>query len=166
MSISEKIKAINNKVEQNKAQYDLDKQTTMICALSSGNVSKYEFLTGKDVLPQKDLLEKASTMKSFEYLPLGKKLKAQTDIAKKQCQKLHNTFEFDKIIKKEKLTLENYSKLNIINNSKYSFYKYYHDSKIVDRISIKSKYLFLLEFSKDLNKFKKVKTNKNMYNMA
>ena len=40
MSISEKIKAINNGIEQNKAQYDLDRQTTKISALSSGNVSK------------------------------------------------------------------------------------------------------------------------------
>ena len=36
------------------------------------NVSGYEFLTGKDVLPEKDLLEKAATMKRFEYLSLGK----------------------------------------------------------------------------------------------
>ena len=49
MSISGKIKAINIKIEQNKAQYDLDRQTAKISALSSGNVSKYEFLTGKDV---------------------------------------------------------------------------------------------------------------------
>ena len=28
-----------------------------ISALSSGNASKYEFLTGKDVLPEKDLLD-------------------------------------------------------------------------------------------------------------
>ena len=34
-------------------------------ALSSGNVSKYEFLTGKDVLPEKDLLVKAATKKRF-----------------------------------------------------------------------------------------------------
>ena len=47
MSISEKIKTINNKIEQNKAQYDLDRQTAMISALSSGNISKYEFLTSK-----------------------------------------------------------------------------------------------------------------------
>ena len=53
MSISGKIKAINNKIEQNKAQYDLDRQTGKISTLSSGNVSKYEFLTGKDVLPEK-----------------------------------------------------------------------------------------------------------------
>ena len=43
MSISEKIKAINNKIEQNKAQHDLDRQTSKISALSSRNVSKYEF---------------------------------------------------------------------------------------------------------------------------
>ena len=53
MSISEKIKAIDNKIEQNKAQYNLDRQTAKVSALSSGNVSKYEFLSGKDVLPEK-----------------------------------------------------------------------------------------------------------------
>ena len=54
MSISEKIKAINNKIEQNKAQYDLDRQTTNISALSSGNVRKYEFLTDKDFYHKKN----------------------------------------------------------------------------------------------------------------
>ena len=39
------------KIKHNKAQYDLDRQTAKISALSSGNVSKYEFLTSKDVLP-------------------------------------------------------------------------------------------------------------------
>ena len=65
MSISEKIKAINNKIEQNKALNDLDRQTAKSSALSSGNVSKCEFLTGKDVLPEKYLLEKAATIKKF-----------------------------------------------------------------------------------------------------
>ena len=65
MSISEKIKAINNKIKQNKAKYYLDKQTANILVLSSGNVSKYEFLTGKHVLPEKDFLEKAATMKKM-----------------------------------------------------------------------------------------------------
>ena len=53
MSISEKIKAINNKIEQSKAWYNLNRQTAKISALSSGNVSKYEFLTGTSVLPKK-----------------------------------------------------------------------------------------------------------------
>ena len=50
MSISEKIKAINKKIEHNKAKYNLEKQTAKISALSSGNLSIYEFLTCKDVL--------------------------------------------------------------------------------------------------------------------
>ena len=61
MSISEKIITINNKIEQNKAQFDLDRQTAKISALSTENVSKYEFLTRKSILPEKDLLERAST---------------------------------------------------------------------------------------------------------
>ena len=72
MSISDKIKAINNKNEQNKAQYNLDRETAKISAISSGNVSKYEFLTGKDVLIEKVMLEKAAALKRFEYSPLGK----------------------------------------------------------------------------------------------
>ena len=43
-----------------------------IFALSSGNISKYEFLTDKNVLSEKNLLEKAVTMKKFEYSLLGK----------------------------------------------------------------------------------------------
>ena len=84
MSISEKIKAINNNIEQNKAQCNLDRQTVQIFALSSGNVSKYEFLTGKDVLPEKYLREKAATMERFEYSLFGKELKKRTSVAEKQ----------------------------------------------------------------------------------
>ena len=62
-------------------------------------------------------------------LPLGKELKAQTDIAKKPYQKLDDTFGFDKIIKKEEPTLKKYKKSILIYSSKYSFYKYYCDSK-------------------------------------
>ena len=57
-------------------------------------------MTSKNVSPEKDfletekdLLEKAATTKRFEYLQLGKELKAQTDIAtkKKTVSKLDNT---------------------------------------------------------------------------
>ena len=59
MSISEKIKTIDNKIEQNKAQYNLDRQTAKISALSSENVSQYDFLTEKDVLVEKKLVTKS-----------------------------------------------------------------------------------------------------------
>ena len=100
MTIKEKIKAIGSKIEQHKFLCDLGRETAKISALSSGYVSKYEFLTGKDVLPEKDLLEKAATLKKFEYFPLWKELKAQTDIAKKQYQGLDKIYEFDETINK------------------------------------------------------------------
>ena len=55
-----------NKIKWNKVQYNLDRQIAKIAALSSGNVGKYEFLPGKYVLPEKDLLEKAVSIKRFE----------------------------------------------------------------------------------------------------
>ena len=82
MTISKKIKTTDNKIEQNKTQYDLDTKTFKISALLSRNVSKYEFLISKDVLPENNLLEKAATIKRFEYSSLGSELEKQTGIAK------------------------------------------------------------------------------------
>ena len=96
MSISEKIKAIDNKIEQNKAEYNLDRQTAKIFALSSGNNSKHEVLTGKVALPEKGLLEKAATLKIFEYSPLSKEIKAQTSVVEEQYQGFNNLFKHDK----------------------------------------------------------------------
>ena len=98
ISITKKIELVDNKIEQNKAQYGWGRQTAKISVLSSRNVSKYEFLTRKDVLPEKEMKEKIATMKRFEHSSFWtccKELKAQTDIAKKQYQKLDGTFEFD-----------------------------------------------------------------------
>ena len=66
MTIIEKIKTINDKIEQNKTPYNLDRQTDKISELSSENTSKYDFFNDKDVLPQKNLLGKAATVKQFE----------------------------------------------------------------------------------------------------
>ena len=41
-------------------------------------------MTDKNVLPEKDLQEKAAALKRFEYSPLGKELKAQTNVVEKQ----------------------------------------------------------------------------------
>ena len=64
MNVSDKIKAINNKIEQNKGQYNLDRQIWMISALLSGNFSKYWFLIGRDNSPEKYLVEKAAAVEN------------------------------------------------------------------------------------------------------
>ena len=51
-------------------------------------------------------------MERFEFL--GKKSRTETNIAKKQYQKLDNTFVFDKTIKKEGPIFENHNKSNLI----------------------------------------------------
>ena len=78
MTVNKKIKTIQNnlnKIKQTKAQYNLDIYSAKISALPSQNASKYDFLTGEDVLPEKKLLEKATAIKRFEYSPLSSELK-------------------------------------------------------------------------------------------
>ena len=80
MIVSEKIKTINNKIEQNMS---------------------------KDVLPKIDLLQKVAALKRFEYSPFGSELKKQTSVAEKQYQGLNKLLKSDEkeepvIIKKEK----------------------------------------------------------------
>ena len=53
---------------QNEGQYDLDRKATKISALSSNNLDKYEYLTGKDLGLKPSTIEQAR----FEYSPLGK----------------------------------------------------------------------------------------------
>ena len=67
MTINEEIKILHNRIRSNQAQYDLDRQNTKISALSSGELDKYEYLTGKDLGYKPDVVQKAK----FEYSPLG-----------------------------------------------------------------------------------------------
>ena len=57
-------------------------------------------MTGKDVLPEQDLLEKAAAIKRFEYSLLGKELEKQNIVAENQYPKFDNSLEFDNAIKK------------------------------------------------------------------
>ena len=62
----------------------------------SENVGKNEFLIGEDVLSKRGIFKKTATIKRFEYSPLGRELKKQTDIVVKQHQGLNKVYEFDK----------------------------------------------------------------------
>ena len=109
MIVSKNFQTIDNKIEQNKAEYNIDRQTTKISAFSSGNVCKYEFLIGEDVL-REDLLEKAATVKRFEYLPWRSELEKQTHIAKDQYkrykeQKIILMMANQKMMQKEKMKI-------------------------------------------------------------
>ena len=68
MTLTEKVKILDDKIRANKAQYDLDREAAKISALSSGELEKYEYLTGEDLGYKPDVIQKAK----FEYSPLGK----------------------------------------------------------------------------------------------
>ena len=53
MTVSEKIKKNDNKIEQNKAQYNLERKTAKISPLLSRNAGKHEFLSGKIIYLKK-----------------------------------------------------------------------------------------------------------------
>ena len=42
---------INDQIRDEKLPYDINREAAKISALSSGKIHKYEYLTGKDILP-------------------------------------------------------------------------------------------------------------------
>ena len=67
MILTEQVKILNDKIKANKAQYDLDREAAKISALSSGELEKYEYLTGEDLGYEPDVIQKSK----LEYSPLG-----------------------------------------------------------------------------------------------
>ena len=68
MTRKEQNKILNDKIEANNAQYNLDRMNAEISAYSSGDLSKCEYLTNKDLGHKPNAFEKAK----FEYSPLSK----------------------------------------------------------------------------------------------
>ena len=81
---------IDDQIRDEKLQYDINRKAAEISALSSGKINKYEYLTGKKILPsnQKQMIEQAK----FTYSPLGKafekQIKTIEDQGKKQVEDL------------------------------------------------------------------------------
>ena len=76
---------INDWIREEKLQYDIDREAAKISTWSSGKIHKYEYFTGKDILPsnQQQTIEQAK----FTYSPLGKAFQKQIKIIEDQGQK-------------------------------------------------------------------------------
>ena len=68
MTLTHELKILDDKIKANQGQQDLDREAAKISALSSGEIEKYEYLTGEDLGYKPGLVEKAK----FEYSLLGK----------------------------------------------------------------------------------------------
>ena len=80
MTIKEQIKILNGKIRSNKAQYELDRQNAKLSALSSGELDRYEYLTGEDLGYKPDRVQEAR----FEYFLLGQVFNKGLDVAEKE----------------------------------------------------------------------------------
>ena len=68
MTRKDQIKILDDKIKANNVQYDLDRMNAEILAYSGSDLSKYEYLTKKDLGYKPDAVEKVK----FEYSPIGK----------------------------------------------------------------------------------------------
>ena len=77
---------IDDKIRDEKLQYDINREAAKILALSSGRNDKYEFLTCQAILTpdQRRVIEQVK----FSYSPLGKAFQKQTKTIEDQGKKL------------------------------------------------------------------------------
>ena len=76
---------IDDKIEDEKLQYDINREAAKIPALSSCKIDKYDYFSGKEILPsnQGQILEQAK----FIYSLLGKAFEKQIKTIKHQGEK-------------------------------------------------------------------------------
>ena len=80
MTVKDQLNILDNKIRQNKANYELYRKNAKLSALSSGKLDKYEYLTGEDLGYRPDPVQKAK----FEYSPLGQVFNKGLDFSEKQ----------------------------------------------------------------------------------
>ena len=68
MTVTDQLKTIDDKIKANQAQYDLDRLAAKISAYSSGDLRKYEYLTGEDLGYKPSVADEEA---KFGYSPFG-----------------------------------------------------------------------------------------------
>ena len=67
MTVTHKLRIIDNKIKTSQAQYDFDRLAAKISAYSSDDLRKYEYLNVEDFGYKPSVFEQAK----FDYCPLG-----------------------------------------------------------------------------------------------
>ena len=85
-TISKLIMTIDDKIKDEKLQYDINREAEKVSALSSWKTDKYEYLTSEEILSsdQSRIIESAR----FTYSPLGKAFEKQIKTIEEQEKKL------------------------------------------------------------------------------
>ena len=85
---------IEDKIKDEKIQYDINREVAKISGISSGKIDKYEYLTGEEILPsnQQQIIEQTK----FTYSFLGRAFEKQTKTIKDQGEKQIKAIQYNK----------------------------------------------------------------------
>ena len=75
----------DDKIKDEKLQYDIKREAAKMSAISSGKIGKYDYLTGEEIMQfdQSRITEQAK----FTYCPLGKAFERQVKTIEGQREK-------------------------------------------------------------------------------
>ena len=125
---------IEDKIKDEKLQYDINREAAKISALSSGKIDKYEYLPDEEILPsnQQQIIEQAK----FTYSPLGKAFEKQTKTIEDQGEKQIKAIQDNKkqLANIQRVTIKNIFPENMLNDeAKIEIDKISKIKKFVDR---------------------------------
>ena len=106
---------IEDKIKDEKIQYDINREAAKISALSSGKIDKYEYLTGEEILPsnQQRIIEQTK----FTYSLLGKAFEKQIKTIEDQGEKQIKAIQDNKQLANiQGVTIKNIFPENILND--------------------------------------------------
>ena len=155
MTKFDQIKILDNKIKANKAQYMLHRKNTEISVKSSGELDKYEYLTGEDL----DYKPDALTQAKFEYSPLGKTLTfGSTKEDKKEglLKRLANINKANNLHNLEDINTSIYPRdidYYRLNKDKFDMRRFYEGYNKLESLEEK---LFLMSFIKKMNILKTI----------
>ena len=86
---------IDDKIQDEKIQYNINREEANVSALLSDKIDKHEYITGEKILPsdQSRIIEQDK----FTYSPLGKAFEKQIKAIEKQGKKQVEALEFLKL---------------------------------------------------------------------
>ena len=94
---------IDDKIKDEKLQYDINRETAKISALPSTKVDRYEYITGEEVLPFNQ--SKIIKQYKFTYSALGKAFEKEIKTTEEQGNKQVKALEVLKL-NTQKLTIK------------------------------------------------------------
>ena len=146
---------INDQIRDEKLQYDINREAAKISALSSDKTHKFEYLTGKDILPsdKQQIIEQAK----FTYSPLGKafekQIKTVEDQGQKQVKAL-NTFKSDN----KKSKIDNVIPKNALKNDDKALKKLNKIKEVEKTVDREKLIYWASEYTYDFRNFQTIRT--------